>query len=256
MKLQLSVVLALLAAIPACKKNDSKPDVAKLLLTEVKVDRGQNPQPAFQIDYDKDKPVQLREFSRNANLTVFSDFSFNSKGVITSFVKRTENAQGGLLFLQHKIRFDGDKLFDVQVTDNLNTADPKVVNQFLFNSDDGLVVFVRDEANKNIRERRANYDNAGNIIRIIAGGLPAGTPDTIDFSNYDNNLNSIALIDGITGKNDFLPSSKNNPGRMIQRIKGREPVTQEFTYEYNQRGLPVKIINDRQTILLEYKKAD
>jgi hypothetical protein len=255
MKLQLSIVLAALTAMTACKKDDPKPDAAKLLLTEVRVDRGQSSETAFQIDYDKDKPVQVREFSRNNNLTAFIDFSFNSKGIITLFVKRTENIQGSLLFLQHQIRFDGNNIFDVQVINNVNTANPKVVNRFGFDSDQGVVVTVTDETGKNIRRRHAEYDDAGNITRMITTNLPAGTPDTTDFNNYDNNPNSLALIDGITGNNDFLPSSKNNPRKIIQRREGREPVIQEFTYEYNEQGLPVKIINDRQTILLAYKKA-
>jgi hypothetical protein len=255
MKFQLGVVLVMLAAMPACKKNDPKPGAAKLLLTEVRIDRGQSPEPTFQIDYDKDKPAQVREFSRNNNLTAFIDFSFNSKGIITSFVKRTENTQGSLLFLQHQIRFDGNNIFDVQVINNVNTANPRVVNRFGFDSDQGVAVIVSDETGKSIRRRHADYDNAGNITRMITINLPAGIPDTTDFSNYDNNHNSLTLIDGITGNNDFLPSSKNNPRKIIQRREGREPVTQEFTYEYNEQGLPVKIINERQTVLLAYKKA-
>lgn len=255
MKLQLSIVLVVLAAMTACKKDDPKPDATKLLLSEVRVDRGQNPEPAFQIDYDKDKVTELREFDRNATLKRFNTFSFNSKGIITSFVKRTQSIEGNPIFLEHRIRFDGDNLFDVQVIDNSNTANPKVVNRFGFDSDAGIIVIVSDETGKSIRQRRAEYDGAGNITRMITKSLPAGKPDTLDFSDYDNNPNSLALIDGIIGANDFLPSSKNNPRKIIQRIEGREPITQDINYEYNNQGLPVKIISDRQTILLEYKET-
>lgn len=256
MNLELSLVFAMLATMTACKKNNLKPGSTKLLLAEVRVDRGQNPEPVFQIDYDKDKVIELREFSRNDRLNTFITFSFNSKGTITSFVKRTENVQGNPVFLEHRIRFDGDNLFDVQVINNTNTANPKIVNRFGFDSDAGVTVIVSDETGKNIRQRHADYDNAGNITRMIIKSLPAGKPDTIDFSNYDNNPNGLALIEGVTGQNDFLTSSKNNPRKIIQRITGREPVMQEFTYEYNQEGLPVKIISGRQTILLEYKQAE
>jgi hypothetical protein len=256
MKFKLSVAVVVLAALSACKKNDPEPDAAKLLLTEVRVDRGQNPELAFQLDYDKDKVIELREFDRNTTLKRFTAFSFNSKGIITSFVERKQSIQGNPVFLEHRIRFDGDNLFDVQVIDNSNTANPKVVNRFGFDSDQGIAVIVSDETGKSIRQRRADYDNTGNMIRMITRSLPAGKPDTLDFSNYDNNPNSLALIDGIIGRNDFLPSSKNNPRKIIQRIEGRQPLTQEFTYEYNDQGFPVKIISDRQTILLEYNKAE
>jgi len=207
---------------------------------------------ALDIDYDKEKPVEIREFSKNGTLTRYRNFAFDSKGVIVSFEKTTQSAQP--VTFKHQFNFNNNFLNNVLITKDVNGA-PVTVSSISFIGDTRDILAQQKNGNGIlVFSRKAVYDNAGNMTLLVSKRLPSGPPDTLLFSNYDNHPNVMGVFDQLRGENDFLPPSKNNPGTIVIKRSDDPPLVQQFTYEYNQQGNPVKIITDRISLFLEYKE--
>lgn len=253
MNFKISIAVTALLLFGACKKSEDG-NAVKQLLSKVRVDDVQAL--ALDIDYNKEKPVEIREFSRNGALTRYRDFAFDSKGVIVAFGKTAQSTQSGIVTFKHQFSFNNNNNFlnNVLITKNVNGA-PVIVNNISFAGEAKDILAQRKDGNGTpVLSRKAIYDNAGNMTLLVSKNLPVGAPDTILFSNYDNHPNVMGVFDQLRGENDFLPPSKNNPGTIIIKRSDSPPSVQQFTYEYNQQGNPVKIISDRISLFLEYRE--
>jgi len=113
------------------------------------------------------------------------------------------------------------------------------------------------------------YDNSGNVVKEVDSTLythPALVYVT-ECAQYDNKVNSLRALNGYGAAANMdrnLGSgssiSPNNVGTLSYYTNTSggpsfgSPSTTDYTYQYNDEGLPVQIISGPWTITLQYKK--
>jgi hypothetical protein len=253
MNIKLGIMLLPLVIFSACKKDsNNEQSVKQLLLSKVSIEN--NDRLTVNIEYNKEKVSDVREILRDSNVTRFSDFAFDASGRIVAF--KTSNSVQQNIVQETRLSFVDNNLLGIKITLNRNGSE-SVVNSFFLDKDDNTITsLVKDRDDRNIRRTTAAYNAQGNIVTLISRSLITNTADTTEFSNYDNNPAGLQFIRFLKADNDFLPASKNNPGKIVFKRNNIPTQEQLFTYKYNQQGLPIKIIDDRQTILLAYKEIE
>jgi hypothetical protein len=250
--IKLNIAIVLLVVFSACKKDNNEEPLKRLLLSKVSIENSDRL--TIDIKYENGKAIDVKEITRNNNLTRFSNFAFDTRERIVAFKSTNSLLQSTIQETQ--FTFVGSNLQAVKASTVKNGAE-EVVATFIIDNDANVKSsLVLEKDGKSTRRRTATYNDSGNIVRLISKSLLTGTADTTEFSNYDSHPSGLAFIDLLHGENDFLPPSKNNPGKIkFNRSVGQDS-EEVLNYEYNQQGFPVKIISSRQTILLEYEETE
>lgn len=110
------------------------------------------------------------------------------------------------------------------------------------------------------------YDASGNVsMEIDSSFMPSLSVDTLRYSNYDNKVNPLVAMPGFPKSTAPLPvfgvpfySSPNNYGTIARSVAiapGQyQTNTTNWTYRYNDAGLPTAIVNGLDTIGLTYRQ--
>lgn len=179
-----------------------------------------NPSDEFFYEYQGENLSQVRSITRGFYSNSSKICDPNSEGMRTTEFLEYENNRV------------------VRITRSLATA---AISTFIYNSN-GLVEkhILSDKSGKVYSEKTYKYDFRGNIIE--ENGQYGKT-----IYEYDNKVNPLYLI---KSRLHSISAFSNSPNNVI-RASGVTNFERKIT-EYNDKGLPVKVIENNGKLVLEY----